>query len=69
MGIIKAFFNATGGTLADQWQEVLEADAMDGSTVFTKGVKVRSDRRNSNRKGTSDIISDGSVIHVYPINL
>lgn len=66
MGIIKAFFNAVGGTLADQWQEVLEADAMDDSTVFTKGVKVRTDKRNGNRKGTSDIISDGSVIHVYP---
>ena len=66
MGIIKAFFNAVGGTLADQWQEVLEADSMDDSTVFTKGVKVRTDGRNNNRKGNSDIISDGSVIHVYP---
>ena len=66
MGIIKAFFNAVGGTLADQWQEVLEADSMDGSTVFTKGVKVRTDKRNNNRRGNSDIITDGSVIHVYP---
>lgn len=66
MGIIKAFFDAVGGSLADQWQEVLEADSMDDSTVFTKGVKVRTDKRNSNRKGNSDIISDGSVIHVYP---
>ena len=66
MGIIKAFFNAVGGTLADQWQEVLEADSMDDSTVFTKGVKVRTDGRNNNRRGNSDIISDGSVIHVYP---
>lgn len=66
MGIIKAFFNATGGALGDQWLEVLEADRMDGSTVFTKGVKVRNDRRNNNRRGNSDVISDGSVIHVYP---
>ncbi len=66
MGIIKAFFNATGGALADQWQEVLEADRMDGTTVFTKGVKVRTDKRNNNKKGSSDLISDGSVIHVYP---
>ena len=66
MGIIKAFFNAVGGTLADQWQEVLEADRMDGSTLFTKGVKVRTDKRNNNKRGTSDLITDGSVIHVYP---
>ncbi len=66
MGIIKATMNAIGGGLADQWLEVLEADNMDGSTVFTKGVKVRNDRRNSNKKGNSDVISDGSIIHVYP---
>ena len=66
MGIIKAFANAVGGSLADQWLEVLEADNMDGSTVFTKGVAVRRDGRNNNKRGNSDVISDGSIIHVYP---
>ena len=67
MGIIKATVNAIGGNLADQWQEVLEADDMSDTTVFTKGVKVRAgDRRNNNKKGTEDVISNGSIIHVYP---
>ena len=66
MGIIKAFFNAVGGNLADQWQEVIEADSMGDSTVFVKGVKVRTDRRNNNKRGSEDVISNGSVIHVYP---
>jgi len=66
MGLIKAFFGAMSGNLADQWQEVLEADNMSDTTVFTKGVKVRTDKRSSNRKGTEDVISNGSVIHVYP---
>lgn len=67
MGIIKAFAGAIGGNLADQWLEVIEADAMSDSTVFVKGVKVRrNDRRSSNRRGTEDVISNGSVIHVYP---
>ena len=66
MGIIKAFFGAMGGNLADQWQEVLEADNMSDTTVFTKGVKVRTDKRSSNKRGTEDVISNGSVIHVYP---
>ena len=66
MGIIKAFFGAMGGNLADQWQEVLEADNMGDTTVFTKGVKVRTDKRSSNKRGTEDVISNGSVIHVYP---
>ncbi len=67
MGIVKAFFNAMGGALADQWQEVLEADNMSDTTVFTRGVKVRkNDKRNNNKKGTDDTISNGSIIHVYP---
>ena len=67
MGIIKATFNAMGGGLADQWLEVLEADDMGGTTLFTKGVKVRkNDKRNNNKKGTEDYVSDGSIIHVYP---
>ena len=67
MGIIKATFNAIGGALGDQWLEVLEADEMSDTTVFTRGVTVRrGDRRNSNKKGTADTISNGSVIHVYP---
>ena len=67
MGIIKATLSAIGGNLADSWQEVLEADNMSDTTIFTKGVKVRSgDRRNSNKRGTDDTISNGSIIHVYP---
>lgn len=67
MGIIKATFNSIGGALGDQWLEVIEADNMGDTTVFTKGVKVRkNDKRNSNKKGTDDVISNGSIIHVYP---
>ena len=66
MGIVKAFFGAMGGNLADSWLEVIEADGMSDTTVFAKGVKVRKDKRSSNKKGTEDVISNGSVIHVYP---
>ena len=66
MGIIKATFSAIGGGLADTWQEVIEASAMSDTTVFCKGVKVRkNDKRSSNKKGTEDTISNGSIIHVY----
>ena len=65
MGIIKAFFNSVGGNLADQWQEVIEADNMSDTTVFTSGVAVRTGKRNNNKKGSDDYISDGSIIHVY----
>lgn len=67
MGIIKAATSSLGGTLADQWLEVIEPEDMSDQTVMTKGVMVRKDdKRGSNRKGTSDVITDGSVVHVYP---
>ena len=67
MGIIKATLSAIGGGFADSWQEVIEADNMSDTTLFTSGVKVRpGDKRNSNKKGTDATISNGSVIHVYP---
>ena len=67
MGIIKAFFDAMGGNLADQWAEVIEANEMSDTTVFTKGVKVRkNERRGSNKRGNEDVISNGSIVHVYP---
>lgn len=67
MGLIKATFDSIGGKFADAWLEVLEADNMDDNTVFTTGVQVRSNsKRNNNRKGEEGIISNGSIIHVYP---
>ena len=67
MGIIKAALHAAGGALADQWLEVIEAEGMSDTTVFTKGVTVRAnDKRNNNKKGTTDTVSNGSIIHVYP---
>lgn len=65
MGLIAALVGSVGGGLADQWQEVIEADDMAEGIVLTKGVKVRpNDRRNSNKKGTEDYITNGSIIHV-----
>ena len=66
MGLIKAVVGAIGGKFADSWLEVLEADNMDGNTVFTKGVAVRSSsKRNANKKGESDIVNNGSIVHIY----
>ena len=62
MGIIKAVGQAISGGLADQWQEVIEADDMGERTVFTSGVLIR---RVQNMKGTKDTVSNGSIIHVY----
>lgn len=65
MGLIRAAFDSVTGNLADQWLEVVEPKDMGDGVVFTKGGPVRTDGRGSNRKGSSDLISDGSVVHVY----
>ena len=62
MGIIRAAMQAVSGGLADQWLEVYEPGDMEDRTVFTTGVKVR---KGQNVKGSSDTVSNGSVIHVY----
>lgn len=67
MGLIKAATSMIGGGLADQWVEVIEPDRLSDTTVLTKGVKVRKDsKRGANKKGTADVLTDGTVVHVYP---
>ncbi len=60
MGIIRAAIQTVTGSLSDQWQEIVEPEGMGEQTVFTKGVV-----KKSGGKGTKDVISNGSVIHVY----
>lgn len=64
MGIIKAGLGALGGAAADQWLETIEPQKIDNSIIATYGVPIRKDKRSSNKKKTSDVISNGSVIHV-----
>jgi membrane protease subunit (stomatin/prohibitin family) len=64
MGLIRAAIDSVSGALADQWLEVIEPDKMSDTTVMVSGVSVRPGK-GSNKKGTG-VISNGSVIHVYP---
>lgn len=67
MGILRAAINAVGGGFADQYLESYEAGPMSDTTVMTMGVRTdRNDKRGSNRRGTPDTISNGSLIRVYP---
>ncbi len=66
MGLIKAAQGAIGGALGDQWLDAFEADNMGDTTVFTKGVLLHNGERSSNKKGTDNVVSNGSVVHVYP---
>ena len=63
MGLIKAISGAVGGVLADQWKEYFYCEAMSADVLAVKGSK-RVSGRSSNTKGSSNIISNGSVIAV-----
>lgn len=65
MGLIKAATGAISGALADQWLEAFEAGDMGDTTVMAPGIKLRrGDRRDSNYKGTAQVVSNGSKIIV-----
>ncbi len=63
MGLIKAALGALGGTAADQWKEYFYCESMPADVLVTKGVK-RTSGRSSNKYGSDNIITDGSVIAV-----
>lgn len=65
MGLIQAAASAIGSTLADSWLEVIEPDTMTETTLMVSGVQVRKGK-GSNTKSSSNSVSNGSVIHVYP---
>ncbi len=65
MGIIRAAFGAVGGALADSWEEVIEPASMEENTCFVPGQLITQKGRSQNRKGSENIVSNGSIIHVY----
>lgn len=65
MGIIQAFTGALGGTLADQWKDIITAGSFGEHTVVAPGVYQRTNNgRGTNFKGSVDVISSGSKIFV-----
>lgn len=65
MGIIRAVTGAIGGALADSWQEVIEPSPMGENSCIVPGQLVTQNGRSQNKKGMDNIVSNGSIIHVY----
>ena len=65
MGILRALKDSAFGSLADQWKELVTVDSFDELTVVSPGhIKNVNNGRGSNFKGSTDIISNGSIIFV-----
>lgn len=63
MGLIRAAKGAVGGVFGDQWKEYFYCGSMSSDTLVSKSRK-KTSRRSSNRHGSENIISNGSVIAV-----
>lgn len=63
MGLIKATSGAIRSLLADQWIDFFYCDALNENTLAVKGQK-RVSAYSSNKKGTENYITSGSLIAV-----
>ncbi len=65
MGLISAGIGAVGGTLADQWIDFFTAPAFDEQTLVSPGVlQERNNGRGTNKRGSTNIVTDGSRVAV-----
>lgn len=63
MGIFKAIGTSVKGELAEQWLEAFMSEGFEGNTLVKRGHKFTS-QKSSNKKGSGDIITNGSKIIV-----
>lgn len=65
MSIFKSITGAIGGTLADQWKDIITAGHFDERTVVAPGILQESNRgRGVNANGSRGVISNGSKIRI-----
>ena len=65
MGIVRAFTGAIGGTLGDQWKDIITAGTFDEHVVVSPGtLRSTSNGRGTNLYGTDGVITNGSKIYV-----
>lgn len=61
MGLIRAGAESVRSMFADQWREFFYCDAMDADVLVARGRK-KANRSSVNRKGSDNIITNGSII-------
>lgn len=64
MSILDAAIDSLGGTLQDQWKDIVTAGSFDEYTVVAPGVRKRSQNGRGANFGAQDVLSDGSLIFV-----
>ena len=63
MGLVKVALGAASGVMGDQWKEYFYCSALPAEVLAVKGQK-KASGRSSNRHGTENVITDGSIVAV-----
>lgn len=63
MGLIRAVLSSAGSVMADQWKEFFTCDSLRADILAVKGQKTVN-KWSANKKGSDNIITDGSGIVV-----
>lgn len=64
MGILDAAFDVFGGTLEDQWKDIVTAADFDEHTFVTPGIRKRNVNGRGNDYGAECVLTNGSMIYV-----
>ena len=63
MGLIKAALASATSVMGDQWKEYFYCESLNENVIMVKGEK-RTSAKSSNKSGSENIISNGSIIAV-----
>lgn len=63
MGLLRAMEGAASGVLSEQWREYFYCESLEAEVLVAKGEK-RNSKKSANRKGSENIITNGSIIAV-----
>lgn len=64
MGIVDSLIDSIGGTLQDQWKDIVTAADFDEHTLVSPGIRKGDQNGRGNNYGSQDILSNGSMIFV-----
>ena len=64
MGIVNVAIDSLGGVLADQWKDIVTASYFDEHVVVAPGVRKVGQNGRGGNYGSSDVLSNGSLIFV-----
>jgi membrane protease subunit (stomatin/prohibitin family) len=64
MGFFSSLGDSIGGTLADQWKDVIEPVRFNEQAALVPGIRKNTQNGRGNNHGADDILSNGTIVQV-----